>query len=118
MKKYLLPLLSIFIVSLASCSPSNSHVDTGREGFLNFYAINDYHGRISHNETQNQNGISYVSNFLNEQKYNHELEYVFVSPGDLWQDTYESNSNKGKCNKLAVISALTDLEVPGIPKAK
>lgn len=97
MKKYLLPLLSIFIVSLASCSPSNSHVDTGREGFLNFYAINDYHGRISHNETQNQNGISYVSNFLNEQKYNHELEYVFVSPGDLWQDTYESNSNKGKC---------------------
>mgnify|MGYP003291183161 CR=1 FL=1 len=89
-------LLSTLIVPLASCG-NLFHKDSGREGFLNFYSINDYHGRISYNETQKENGISRVSAFLNEQKYNHELEYVFVSAGDLWQDTYESNSNKGAC---------------------
>lgn len=74
-----------------------NHEDAGREGFLNFYAINDYHGRISSNDQQGDIGISKISSFLNEQKFNHELEYVFLNAGDLWQDTYESNQNKGAC---------------------
>jgi len=95
-KIYLLPLL---LLPLFSCSEKSSseHVDSGREGYISLYALNDYHGRISYNELQKENGISRVSAFLNEQKEGKELEYVLLNSGDLWQDTYESNSNQGAC---------------------
>lgn len=87
----------LLIPVLFTITGCKNHEDTGRDGFLSFYAINDYHGRISSNSNQGDIGISKVSAFLNEQKFDHELEYVFLNAGDLWQDTYESNQNKGAC---------------------
>lgn len=83
-------------ISSSESSSSSSSV-APREGYLDIYAVNDYHGRISFDEAQKNNGIAKVSAFLNVQKDKHPDEYIFLNAGDLWQDTYESEASKGKC---------------------
>ena len=86
--------------SLSESSFSKSESSSSvipREGMLELYAINDYHGRISNDDTQKNNGIVRVAGFLDNEMNKHPTEYVFLNSGDLWQDTYESEASKGKC---------------------
>lgn len=74
---------------------SSEEIFTGPQ-VIDFYAINDFHGRISEDKSDNVPGISKLATYLKEQKSKNEKGYVFLNSGDYWQDTYESGMNKGE----------------------
>ncbi|MDD7735450.1 MAG: metallophosphoesterase [Bacilli bacterium] len=78
------------IISSSSNNQTTSEVKT-----IDFYAINDFHGRISSRSDEDAPGISKLSTYLKTKKEENPNGYVFVSTGDTWQDTYESGYNKG-----------------------
>lgn len=117
-----LVLYGLIIISLSSCnnikggsSSSTSSIGTSTDSSnvssnntsnsvssninevktIDFYSINDFHGRISQRRDENSPGISKLSTYLNSKKEENPDGYVLVSTGDTWQDTYESNYNKG-----------------------
>ncbi len=63
---------------------------------LDFYAINDLHGRIT-SSSYREPGISKIKTHLDNLKAKNEDGFIFLNSGDLWQDTYESMMNKGEC---------------------
>lgn len=104
MKKGLL-LLAI-LLSLSGCNSNKNNNSTSdgtsfesssasRSVYLDFYSINDFHGRISENQIENEPGISKMSSYLNDLKSKNEDGFVFLCAGDTFQDTYESHDNKG-----------------------
>ncbi len=103
MKKRLL-LLAI-LLSLSGCNSSKNKDNTSestsyassttKKVYLDFYSINDFHGRISENQDENEPGISKISSYLNDLKSKNEDGFVFLCAGDTFQDTYESHDNKG-----------------------
>ncbi len=76
-------------VSSSSASSSNE------KKVIDIYAINDFHGRVLEDKTENIPGISKLSSYLKEQKSKNEDGYIFINSGDYWQDTYDSAMNKG-----------------------
>ncbi len=60
---------------------------------VDFYTINDLHGKLA--DTDNQPGVDELTTYLkNAQKTD---DYtVFLSSGDMWQGSSESNLTKGK----------------------
>lgn len=104
-------LYGLLVLSLSSCnhikvssSSSSSDIFSSTESAdsnihgdktIDFYSINDFHGRISQRQDENSPGISKLSTYLNSKKEQNPDGYVLVSTGDTWQDTYESNYNKG-----------------------
>ena len=75
----------------SSLSSSTANVDK----YIDIYAINDFHGRISENKSEYEPGISKLSTYLKSKKSQNEDGFIFLSSGDTWQDTYESGYNKG-----------------------
>lgn len=86
MRKFLTFLLLIVLafstVAFASCGDSNA--GKGKTRFVDFYAVNDFHG-----ETDK---IARVGGYLKEKK---DGNTVLLSSGDMFQETLESNSNYG-----------------------
>ena len=82
---------------------SSTTLDNESPERLDFYCVNDYHGRInksisytSNGSTVYEGGISRLSTYLKDKKKDNEEGSVFLNAGDLWQDTYDSGSNKGE----------------------
>lgn len=100
MKKSLFLLLSLSIF-MSSCSfeslfnPSNNS-ENNEPKVIDFYAVNDLHGRILEDRQEKVPGISKLATYLKEQKSKNEDGYVFINSGDYWQDTYDSGTNKGE----------------------
>ena len=80
-----------------------SHIDEGNDGFcdlcskmtlviVDFYGINDLHGKIADADTHP--GVDELSTYLNEAKKN-DHHAIFVSAGDMWQGSSESNLTQG-----------------------
>ena len=61
---------------------------------VDFYNINDLHGSIE--LSGNEPGIAKISTYLKERKTANPGGYVFVSTGDMWQGSADSNITKGK----------------------
>ena len=117
MKKRIFAIILAFIIFFtASCAeaeiPSEStkaeciapsHIDTNRDGYcdfcllaltvtVDFYAINDLHGKLLDGDTQP--GADELTSFLKTARESDE-HAVFLSSGDMWQGTSESNLTRG-----------------------
>lgn len=67
-----------------------------QEKIIDIYAVNDLHGRILEDKSENVPGISKLNTYLKEQKSKNEDGFIFINSGDYWQDTYDSGTNKGE----------------------
>lgn len=121
MKKHILAALAALIIILSSCSaepippetsePADttagcslpSHLDSDSNGFcdscevsvtvtVDFYAINDLHGKLLDNESQP--GVDELTSYLKSARENDD-HAVFLSIGDMWQGASESNLTHG-----------------------
>ena len=79
------------------------HVDSDANGIcdnctadvvvtLDLYGINDLHGKVF--DTDSQIGVDELTTYLKNAESRDE-EYVFLSSGDMWQGSAESNITKG-----------------------
>ncbi len=111
----LISLLAI-LLSLVACQPGNStvspsdtkpplaencdHADADENNLcdrckgyvlvsLDFFSINDLHGRFS--DTEDQPGVDELSTYLTSQSEN----TILLSSGDMWQGSFESNLTNG-----------------------
>lgn len=89
-----------------STQPSNpdcKHIDEGNDGkcdtcgtsvvvIVDFYNINDLHGKIA--DGANHPGVDELTTYLKKAKKNDD-HTVFLSSGDMWQGSSESNLTKG-----------------------
>ena len=115
MKKIIIPLL--MTIMLSSCSTIVSPSDDGStstssssssseehsDGIVDFYSINDYHGRIEEDLGKKEAGISRFASYLHSKENENKNGTVFVNAGDLWQDTYSSSKNKGELLTKAMV---------------
>ena len=98
----------LLILSLVSCqrmdpsSSNNSILESSQNSTTNqdniiidIYALNDLHGRISEQSSESIPGISKISSYLKEKKSKNEDGTILIASGDIFQDTYESSTNKG-----------------------
>ena len=111
MKKIIIPFLMTILLSscstivspsddgstsTSSSTSSSSSSEEHSDGILDFYSINDYHGRIEEDLGKNEAGISRFATYLHSKENENKNGTVFVNAGDLWQDTYSSSKNKGE----------------------
>ncbi len=59
---------------------------------LDFYVVNDLHGKLC--DSSQQPGVDELSTFL-KTKYNADDNAIFLSSGDMWQGSAESNLTNG-----------------------
>ena len=89
-----------------SLIPSESEINTSSENpdsvTLDIYAINDMHGAVV--DKNGNAGIAKTSTYLKNAKVEKE-NTVFLSSGDMWQGSSESNNTKG----LLVTDWMNDL---------
>ena len=87
-----------------SSSNSCSHADSDNNGIcdtcsesvivvVDFYVLNDLHGKID--DTSEQPGVDELTTFLKKSKSSDDNAF-FLSSGDMWQGSAESNLTKGK----------------------
>ncbi len=84
--------------------PDCSHADADANGFcdlctisvtvtLDLYAVNDLHGKLLDNDSQP--GIDELTSYLKTVRSS-EDHAIFLSSGDMWQGTSESNLTRGR----------------------
>lgn len=61
--------------------------------YLDFYAINDLHGKLA--DTDSQPGVDELTAYLKNARKNDDAAF-FISAGDMWQGSSESNLTKGQ----------------------
>ncbi len=114
MKKFLLYLLVIASVLVSGCGEEasfssgntnlcESHSDSDNNGLcddcsvsvlvvVDFYVLNDLHGKFD--DSSNQEGVDELTTFLKKSKETDDNAF-FISSGDMWQGSSESNLTKG-----------------------
>ena len=116
-KRIFAAFLAFLILITASCAESGngsettaaeclapSHVDTNNDSLcdfcrialtvtVDFYAINDLHGKLL--DGNSQPGTDELTSFLKSAREGDD-HAVFLSSGDMWQGTSESNLTRGK----------------------
>ncbi len=60
---------------------------------IDFYAINDLHGKFD--DTEQQSGVDELTTYLKNAEKTDE-HAIFLSSGDMWQGSSESNSTEGR----------------------
>lgn len=60
---------------------------------FDFYTINDLHGKLA--DTDDNIGVDEMTTYLKNARQN-DSNAIFLSTGDMWQGSSESNSTKGK----------------------
>lgn len=129
MKKYLkiVAVLTAFIIVSVGCSSNfetetqipqcSYHTDVDDNGicdvcgdtvivYVDFYAVNDMHGKFA--ATDSNSGVYGLTSYLRNAKVTDD-NAVFISSGDMWQGSSESNLTKGRIvtdwmNELAFVS--------------
>lgn len=111
MRKHLLPLLLALILLLSACAPaapsapsgSCVHADANSDNLCDlcsisllvvydFYAINDLHGKLD--DADGHPGVDELTTFLKNARTANPNS-IFLSSGDMWQGSYESNTTGG-----------------------
>ncbi|MBR4017369.1 MAG: bifunctional metallophosphatase/5'-nucleotidase [Oscillospiraceae bacterium] len=81
----------------------DGHIDNGNDGFcdrcsaflliiVDFYGINDLHGKLA--DADAHPGLDELSTYLEDAKESNDYS-VFLSAGDMWQGSSESNLTQG-----------------------
>ena len=60
---------------------------------IDFYALNDLHGKFD--DTSSNEGVDELTSYL-KQMSSEDENFIFLSSGDMWQGSSESNLTKGK----------------------
>lgn len=116
MKKYQFITTSL-LVFLSSCvsvlpsniSPSSSFNDstsstssvssvssiTPQQQIIDIYNLNDFHGAVEHNNRNGELGISRIGGFFEAKKAINPSS-IFLSSGDMWQGSADSNITQGR----------------------
>ena len=92
--------LALLSLVLTGCLNKNDRVNEestteevkGKDVTLDFYALNDWHGNVKDSDLSI--GISRTATFLKQKSHNQNA--LFVSSGDMWQGSLESNSTRGE----------------------
>ena len=94
MKKRLLLLIPILLISLSGCKKPrhSSDSDTESSKTIEIYATNDIHGAIM--EDGDRVGLSKIMTYLNDR--GHEGNTLLIDQGDTWQGSIYSNYNHGE----------------------
>ena len=107
MRKHLLPLLLALVLLLSACSGATSgecsHADANNDNLCDrcsrsllvvydFYAINDLHGKLD--DADGQPGVDELTTYLKNARTANPNS-IFLSTGDMWQGSYESNMTGG-----------------------
>ena len=90
-------------VSYDANAPKHEHRDTGDDGFcdecgdeiiviIDIYGINDLHGKFC--DTDKQPGVDELATYLKNARENDDYA-IFISSGDMWQGSAESNLSGG-----------------------
>ena len=95
---------------LSSSSENSSSEQTHDPVVVDFYAINDFHGRIE-NDDPHGTTIAKLQTYLKGEKAKNPDNFVFVNSGDMFQDTYDSGMNRGEL--LAKTMPLMECEAMG-----
>lgn len=77
-------------------STNKANVDSNGYTIIDFYGINDFHGAVNYNIDEKQPGIARLSNYLIDKRNDNKGGTMFLSSGDSWQGSAESNITKGK----------------------
>ncbi|MDY6093832.1 MAG: hypothetical protein SPI58_02175 [Candidatus Enteromonas sp.] len=78
--------------------PSQETSEDGKEATtFKFYCINDFHGSINEEAKNYEAGIESLFSFLKSEKEKDPLHTFVFSAGDMFQGSWESNSNLGLC---------------------
>ena len=91
------PITSIPTTDTTTSDPTSEPSITVSQGSINFdvYTLNDFHGATKYVEdTYPQIGLAKMSTIFNT--FAEENTSFFISSGDMWQETIESNSNRGE----------------------
>ncbi len=105
MKKFLICFLICISLIFSGCSKNTEcvHLDDDSNGncdkckvsvlsVIDFYAINDLHGKFADSDAQP--GVDNLTTFLKATEDTDDAS-VFLSAGDMWQGSAESNSTQG-----------------------
>lgn len=111
MKKYCLIFLLLVSVLICGCNADmptetptcQQHSDADSNGvcdecfqsvfvYFDFYSINDLHGKLA--DADSHPGVDELTTYLRNARENHE-HAIFLSAGDMWQGSSESNMTKG-----------------------
>ena len=106
--KSCLTVLLILLILLCGCESSDSictkHIDVDINGvcdkcyksvfiYFDFYSINDLHGKFA--DTNDNLGLDELTTYLKNVRQTDE-NAIFLSAGDMWQGSAESNLTNGK----------------------
>ncbi|MGI6644855.1 MAG: bifunctional metallophosphatase/5'-nucleotidase [Bacilli bacterium] len=105
-----LTLLGIFSLMLSGCGKrvtfpsytpykdSDYEILEDEEGYkyVDFYALNDFHGAVSQNLEKSEPGIGVLANYMQNRRKENPGGSVFLANGDMWQGTIDSNLTRGK----------------------
>ena len=78
--------------SLPTSTSSSSEIPSERT--VTFYAVNDFHGAVKQNMSNDEPGILSLGSFLKEKGVDGDT--LLINSGDMFQGAIESNYNRGK----------------------
>ena len=95
--------LSLLLGACADNTPLCAHTDGNDDGIcdgcavsvlvvVDFYAVNDLHGKLD--DTDSQPGVDELSTYLEKARKTDDYA-IFLSSGDMWQGSAESNMTHG-----------------------
>jgi 2',3'-cyclic-nucleotide 2'-phosphodiesterase (5'-nucleotidase family) len=90
--------------------PSISSTElVGDQVTIDFYNLNDFHGAVEHNPSSGELGIALLGGYF-EDRLAANPQSVFISSGDMWQGSADSNITKGRL----VVDAMNDIGFSGM----
>jgi 2',3'-cyclic-nucleotide 2'-phosphodiesterase/3'-nucleotidase len=85
---------SVDEVSSTSTSITSSSVNNQNQT-IDIYNLNDFHGAVEHNSRNGELGISRIGGFFEAKKAINPSS-IFLSSGDMWQGSADSNITQGR----------------------
>ncbi|MDD4154879.1 MAG: hypothetical protein PHT30_05690, partial [Bacilli bacterium] len=92
------------ISSIGSNTSLGERPTSGTET-VNLYAINDFHGAISHDSYFDEPGLAKIASYLKTKRNLDPYNTVILSSGDMYQGSYEAYHNRGR----VITEAMNDI---------
>jgi len=83
------------IISSSSSTVSGSTSQLSPIVTIDLYNLNDFHGAVEHNPSNKEMGINRLAGYFKTQLANNPNS-VFLSSGDMWQGSADSNITRGR----------------------
>ena len=87
-----------------SLPPLSSEEGPNDSIMLDFYNLNDFHGSLAYNPNADEIGINRLAHYF-KQRLQDNANSVFVSSGDMWQGSADSNITRGRL----VVDAMNEI---------